>query len=368
MPAVIVAGGGTGGHIFPGIAIARELVERDPRLEVLFVGTQRGLETKLVPAAGFRLLTIRSAGITGKRIAARLAGLALIPVSLWQSFRLLKLHRPVLAIGVGGYASGPVLASAALLRVPTLIHEQNFVPGLTNRWLARMVTQVATTFPETVARLGGRGVVTGNPVRREFAMPGPRPPHAGARSLLICGGSQGARAINRAVCDALPLLASRGAALRITHQSGERDLEMVTEAYERAGIQAQVRPFIGDMAGAMQEADLLVCRAGSTTLAELTAAGRPALLIPFAAATHDHQTFNARKLAAAGAAVMIPESELSGASLAAGIGALLDDPARLAAMGAASRRLGRPEAAARIADLCLELMAPERRAAAGGTT
>ena len=366
MAAVIVAGGGTGGHIFPGIAIARELVERDARLEVLFVGTERGLETKLVPAAGFRLLTIRSAGITGKRIGARLSGLALIPVSLWQSLRLLRRLRPALAIGVGGYASGPVMAAAAALRVPTLIHEQNYVPGLTNRWLAPLMSRVAATFEESIARLGGRGVVTGNPVRKEFSRIAARPPLTGAPSVLICGGSQGARAINRAVCDALPLLAASRRPLRIVHQSGPADLESVSAAYRSAGLQADVRPFISDMAGAMEQADLLVCRAGSTTLAELTAAGRPALLIPFAAASHDHQTFNARKLASAGAAVMLEERELSGASLASTLGALLADPARLAAMGAASRSLGRPEAAARIADLCLELMAPARQAAAGG--
>ena len=358
MATVLVAGGGTGGHIFPGVAIARELTERWPGCEVLFVGTERGLEKKIVPAEGFRLLTISSAGITGKRLGARLRGLALIPLSMAQSWRLIGKNRPSLVIGVGGYSSGPVVAAAIMRRVPTLIHEQNFVPGVTNRWLARFVRQVAVTFPETVKFLGGRGVVTGNPVRKEFSFVKPKGAGGSGKRLLVIGGSQGARVINRAMLEALPRLAP--AALRITHQTGEAELEAVTAAYSASGFRPEdfdVKPFIAGMPEAFEQADLIVSRCGSTTLAELTVAGRPSVLVPFAAATHDHQTFNARKLGEAGAAVMIAEKDLTGETLADAILGLLDDPARLARMAAASRALGRPDAAARISDLCLALVA-----------
>ncbi|HKY33190.1 MAG TPA: undecaprenyldiphospho-muramoylpentapeptide beta-N-acetylglucosaminyltransferase [Candidatus Polarisedimenticolia bacterium] len=367
MPTVLVAGGGTGGHIFPGVAIARELVERVAGCEVLFAGTRRGLESRIVPAEGFRLVTIRSAGITGKRALSRLKGLALVPVSLAQSVALVARLRPDLVIGVGGYSSGPVLASAVALRVPTLIHEQNYVPGLTNRWLAPFVTEVAVTFEETIPRLKGRGVVTGNPVRRHFALIGPRPAGAVPARLLVFGGSQGARAVNRAMAQALPLLAPLRGRLAILHQTGESALEEMRSAYRAAGFteqEAEARPFISGMSQAFEDADLIVSRSGATTVAELTAAGRPAILVPFAGAAHDHQTFNARKLEQAGAAVVIAESEMSGQRLGAAIVELLGDPARLARMGAASRAAGRPDAAARIADLCLPLIASRRGRAA----
>jgi UDP-N-acetylglucosamine--N-acetylmuramyl-(pentapeptide) pyrophosphoryl-undecaprenol N-acetylglucosamine transferase len=359
MPTVLVAGGGTGGHIFPGIAIARELQDRMPGLEVLFVGTARGLESRIVPAEGFRLLTIRSAGITAKGLWSRLKGMGLVPLSLVQSLGLIASTRPVLVVGVGGYASGPVLAAAVLRRIPTLIHEQNDVPGLTNRWLAPWVTQVAVTFPGTIARLKGRGVVTGNPVRRAFTRIAPRPAGVSVRSLLVFGGSQGSRALNRAVVADLPALASQRDRLRIVHQTGEAALAEVTAAYRAAGFteqQADVRAFIREMPEAFAAADLIVCRSGATTVAELTAAGRPALLVPFPAAAHDHQTFNARRLAEAGAAVVVPEAELSGGRLAAAVTELLGDPARLERMAHAAHEAARPGAAAHLADLCLELM------------
>lgn len=365
MSTVLVAGGGTGGHIFPGIAIARELKGRMTGCEVLFVGTERGLESKIVPAEGFRLMTIRSAGITGKRPGARLEGLAILPLSLAQSFALIGRTRPDLVIGVGGYSSGPVLAAAVIGRVPTLIHEQNYVPGMTNRWLAPFVKEVAVTFPETIERLGGRGVVTGNPVRGEFAGLKPWSAAGAVKRLLVLGGSQGARVINRAMCEALPLLAAMKGRLHITHQTGEAHVAAVTEGYKSAADRAPdftLRPFIREMSLAFEQADLIVSRCGSTTLAELTCAGRAAVLIPFAAATHDHQTFNARKLADAGAAVTIAEKDLTGERLAAAVIDLIGSEEKLARMSAASRALGRPDAAARIADLCVKLMAGGRAA------
>lgn len=357
MPTVLVAGGGTGGHIFPGIAIARELMERVARCEVLFVGTQRGLESRIVPAEGFRLLTIRSAGITGKRVLKRLKGLALIPISMIQSVALMARTRPSLVIGVGGYSSGPVLAAAVLWRVPTMIHEQNYLPGVTNRWLAPFVSRVVVAFPETARMLGGRGEALGNPVRKEFGLLGPRPAESPVTSILVFGGSQGARVINRAICDALPALSAMKGKLKVTHQTGEADLRTVTAAYRASGIDADVRPFISGMSKAFDDADLIVGRSGATTVAELTAAGRPAVLIPFAAAAHDHQTHNARKLSDAGAAVLMAEKDLSGASLSRVILELAADRKRLARMAEASRALGKPEAAGRIAEVGADLMA-----------
>jgi len=359
MPTVLVAGGGTGGHIFPGVAIARELQARLPGCEVIFVGTRKGLESRIVPAEGFRLITITSAGITGKRLWGRLKGLALVPLSLVQSWSLMGRTRPGLVVGVGGYASGPVLAAAVLRRVPTLIHEQNLIPGATNRWIAPWVTEVAVTFPETIERLEGRGQVLGNPVRREFTTIGPRPSDAADKHVLIFGGSRGARAINEAVCDALPALARLEGRIRVTHQTGDADLERVSQAYAAAGLRPprfEVRPFISGMAEAVGSADLVVSRSGATTVAELTAAGRPSLLIPFAAAAHDHQTYNARKLVEAGASVMIEQKSLTGEKLAAEIEKLISSPRRLEHMSAASRALGRGDAAGRIAEVCVALL------------
>jgi len=365
MATVLVAGGGTGGHIFPGIAIARALIGKVPDLEVAFVGTERGLETRIVPAAGFRLLTIRSAGITGKRIAARLRGMALIPLSLAQSLAVLGRERPGLVIGVGGYASGPVLAAAVLRRVPTLIHEQNYVPGVTNRWIAPFATEVVVTFEETIPFLGGRGVALGNPVRREFTRIGPPANDGGGIRLLVFGGSQGARVINKAVREALPILAAIKDRLRVVHQTGEADHAEVAAAWAAAGFDPErvdVRAFIDDMPRVVEASDLVVCRSGATTVAELTAAGRAAVLIPFARATHDHQTWNARKLERTGAAVLIAESDLDGPALARVVTGMADDPGRLARMAEASRALGRPDAADRIADRCAALLARGRAA------
>lgn len=365
MATVLVAGGGTGGHIFPGVAIARELMERVPGVEVLFVGTARGLEKRIVPAEGFRLLTIRSAGITGKNLMSRLKGMALVPVSLVQSLALIGRTRPRLVVGVGGYASGPVLLAAVARRVPTLIHEQNCIPGVTNRWLAPIVSEVALTFPETRDAMRGRGVVTGNPVRRQFSLVPPRPASGGPRHLLVFGGSQGSRALNQAMMAALPLLAPLRGRLTLTHQTGEVALAAVTGAYRAAGWDedaADVRPFISGMSQAFEEADLVLCRSGATTVAELTAAGRPAVLVPFAGAAHDHQTFNARKLEQVGAAVVLAEARLSGESLATLLVSLLGDAERVARMAQASRAAARPDAAARIADLCVALMSDGRTA------
>lgn len=353
---VVIAGGGTGGHLYPGIAVARELMRRDPANRVTFAGTARGLEARVVPREGFTLDMIRSAGLKGKSWTSRLRGAALVVPSLMDAAAILRRRRPDVVVGVGGYSSGPVVLMAALSGCPTLVLEQNAAPGLTNRLLARVVRAAAVTYDETLAYFGRKGITTGNPVRAEFFAPltGDERPHD-RRRVLIVGGSQGAHAINMAMVAAVPELVRRQTSLDVVHQTGERDLGEVRQQYDRVHAGVRASAFLDLMADEMRRADLVVSRAGATTLAELAAAGRPAVLIPFGAATDDHQRKNAQVLAEAGAAVVIDERELTPARVVSVISGLLDDPARLQAMSRAIRALARPDAAARIVDRVLAL-------------
>jgi UDP-N-acetylglucosamine--N-acetylmuramyl-(pentapeptide) pyrophosphoryl-undecaprenol N-acetylglucosamine transferase len=350
---VLFAGGGTGGHLYPGIAVAEELRRRDPATVVSFVGTARGLESRVVPALGLPLDLIRSAGLKGKSPAAVLRGLSLLPLSALDAWRVISRRAPDVVVGVGGYSSGPVLLLAAMRRIPTLVMEQNTTPGFTNRVLARWVRAAAVSYEETLRHFPGIGFVAGNPVRREFVERSGRdePPASGEGvRVLIVGGSQGARAVNDAMVAAAPRLAGRGAALALTHQTGERDLARVRDAYAAAGCAVDVVPFLHDMPAHMSTADVVVSRAGASTLAELTILGKPMVLVPLPTAADDHQRQNAAALARAGAAEVIDERELSGERLAAALLALAGDPARRRRMGAASQAMGRPDAAARVAD------------------
>ncbi len=348
---VLIAGGGTGGHLYPGIAVAEELTRRDPSCTVSFVGTQRGLETRVVPALGYPLDHIRSAGLKGKSPAALLRGLSLLPLSALDGWRVLSRRRPDVVVGVGGYSSGPVLLLAALRGIPTLLMEQNTAPGFTNRQLARWVRAAAVSYAETLPFFPGTGFLTGNPVRREFLRgaeaAGDAVTTEGPVRVLIMGGSQGARAINDAVVAAAPRLAAAGVA--ITHQTGERDLARVREAYAAADVPATVAAFFYDLDARMRACDLVVARAGASTLAELTVLGRASVLVPLPTAADDHQRKNARVLAAAGAAEVIDERELTGERLAQVLAELAADGARRARLAAAARGLGRPDAAARVA-------------------
>ena len=351
---VVIAGGGTGGHLYPGIAVAREILRRRPDAQVTFAGTARGIEARVVPKEGFHLDLLRSTGLKGMAAAALLRGLLLLPLSGLDAWGILSRRRPDVVIGVGGYSSGPVVLAAALRRIPTLLLEQNAVPGLTNRLLARFVTAAAVTFEPALDYFGRRGLVTGNPVRPEFFDPAPGGP-AGPPRILIFGGSQGAHAINVAMVEAAARLAAGPGRMALTHQTGERDLELVLDGYRRAGLEARVEPFLFDIDREMKAADLVVCRAGATTLAELAAAGAPALLIPLPTAADDHQRRNAEVLVAGGAAEMIEQKDLSGDRLAGRIDALLSDRARLRSMSEAARRFARPDAASAIAARALQL-------------
>jgi UDP-N-acetylglucosamine--N-acetylmuramyl-(pentapeptide) pyrophosphoryl-undecaprenol N-acetylglucosamine transferase len=355
----LIAGGGTGGHVFPALALAGELRRRRPALPIVFVGTRNGIETDLVPKAGFPLEFVRARGLVGKGWKARLEGIAALPLALADSLRLLSRHDPRAVVGVGGYASGPLLATAWARRFPTVIHESNAVPGLTNRLLAHVATRVASGVEGST--LPG-AAVTGNPVRPEFFAVRSlvsRPKDRRFR-VLVVGGSQGAEILNRLVPAALGKVLERGVRLDVVHQAGRArrglgfGLEDLRKAYAALGLPPEaVREFLDDMPGEYAAADLVVSRSGAMTVAEIAAAGRPALLVPFAGATHGHQEANARALERAGAAGVLTEAEANADTLAGRIAELLEDPVRLLAMGEAARQAARPDAAARLADLVL---------------
>jgi UDP-N-acetylglucosamine--N-acetylmuramyl-(pentapeptide) pyrophosphoryl-undecaprenol N-acetylglucosamine transferase len=365
---VLIAAGGTGGHIYPGIAVAKEILRRDPKSVVRFVGTARGLETRLVPQAGFELSLIDSAGLKNVGARARARGVIVLPKSFWSARRLIKEFRPDVGVGAGGYVSGAVVLTAALMNLPTLVMESNALPGWTNRKLARFVDKAAVSFEVSLPYFRGKGVVTGNPVRPEFLEIAPRSRETTRFSVLVFGGSQGARAINDAMIAALPHLAAVRNALRITHQTGETDFERVRAAYAEAGWgnRADVRPYIDDIVVPLIEADLLICRAGATTTAEVIAAGKAAIMIPFPLAADDHQRKNAEALEAAGAARMVLQQNLSGERLAKEIATLVGDPELVTGMEQAGRNLARGDAAKATVDLIEELVEHRRQMAGGG--
>lgn len=357
---VLIAGGGTGGHLFPGIALAEEVVDRHPRNDAIFVGTDRGLEARVVPQNGFVFEAIKSRGLKGMGFVKLLLGLLLLPLSFLSALSLLRKYKPDVVVGVGGYSSGPVVMSAWLMRIPTAIQEQNALPGLTNKILGKFVDAVFLSFEGAIPFFPyKRAHVLGNPIRRGLLENFLRSKTVHETfTLLIFGGSLGARGLNTRVIEALPFLKDLKGHIVITHQTGKNDLETVKKGYAEADFPADVREFIDDMAGAYLGADLVLCRAGATTLAELTVCKKPSILVPFPHATDDHQAVNAKALVDAGAAVMFREAELTGEKLAATIRELKNDPVRLQKMEKAAGALGRPEAAREIADvlqqLCLE--------------
>ncbi|HEX8473184.1 MAG TPA: undecaprenyldiphospho-muramoylpentapeptide beta-N-acetylglucosaminyltransferase [Pyrinomonadaceae bacterium] len=353
---VLIAAGGTGGHIYPGIAVAKEIVSRAAASSVRFVGTARGLETRLVPQAGFELSLIESTGLVNMGLRERLRGLSILPKSLLAARRLIREFRPDAVVGAGGYVSGPVLLMASLMRVPTLVMESNAVPGFTNRTLARFVDAAAVSFDAALPYFRGKAVVTGNPVRREFFdIPAKRRDPA-RFSLLLFGGSQGARAINEAMVAALAHLAPQRDVLAITHQTGKLDFDKVREGYAVAGWteRADIREYIDDMVAAFAAADLIISRAGATTSFELMAAGKSALMIPLPGQLEQRR--NAEAMQEAGAARMIPQEDLTGEALAKEIAALIHEPQRITQMEEASRRMARRDAAEAAVDMIEKLI------------
>jgi len=346
---ILIAAGGTGGHVFPGIAVAEELRRRDPAAAVVFVGTKRGLESRLVPRAGYRLELLPILPLNGVGALGFLRGTFVLPFGLARAALLLLRLRPAAVLGIGGYAGGPIALAAALFGVRTVILEPNAKPGFTNKVLTPFVRHAACAYESARAAFGSKGVITGNPVRGGFASL-PRKAHVPPLTLLAFGGSQGSRVINDALVAALPHLPG-AERLRIVHQTGEKDRSRVAAAYAAATREGEVLAFLDDMEARFAEADLVLSRSGATTCAELSAAGKAAVLVPFSRAADDHQRENARAMQAAGAARMLEEQDLSGESLAAVLRALVEAPERIAAMEDASRQRGRADAAARVADL-----------------
>lgn len=349
---LMIAGGGTGGHIYPAIAIAREYMARAAGRKVVFVGTERGLEKTIVPKAGFPLEFISVGGLKGKGGLDLLRNVATLPIGFIHAWKVISRHRPSVVLGVGGYSSGPVLMLAALRRIPTIIHEQNAYPGLTNRLLARIVKAVAVAFPGALPRLNRKdGLVTGNPVRKEF-FDARKPLTAGGKQrLLIFGGSQGSHLLNEAMTGSLIFMARLKDRLDVVHQTGPGEVEKVrgaylTSAFPAARVVAYLDPIVDEIAAA----DLVVCRAGAMTIGELAAVGRASILIPFGAATNNHQEMNARVVEGAGGALVITEKELSPERLGLAIIEIVNSPDRLPKMGEAAKKLAAPDATRKIVE------------------
>jgi len=348
---LLIAGGGTGGHVFPAIAVAQEWLSRGNEREVVLVGTQRGIEMKLVPQAGLPLETLRAAGLKGKGGLTLIQNFATLAPGMLDAFGILRKHQPVAAFGVGGYAAGPMLLATWLSGVPNIIFEPNAEPGFTNKVLARMSKRIATGYEVTAQALGKKAVVTGNPVRGEFFAIQPRKPQKPFR-VLITGGSQGALPINRVFVDAMDILAARKDELNVVHQTGERDYNAVRTAYARREFSSsEVVPFLDNMAARFAWADLIVCRAGAITAAEIAAAGRAAIFIPFGRATDSHQLRNAEAMSKSGAGKLITEPELTAERLTGEIFSLLDHSEQLEELSTRARTLGKPNAARDIVDL-----------------
>ncbi len=358
---VMIAGGGTGGHLFPGIALAEEVMTRHPKNEVVFVGTERGLEARVVPAAGYPLELIRAQGLKGMGVVKLLKGLAALPVAFFQSWRILRRYRPDVVVGVGGYASGPVVLAAWMQRVPTAVQEQNALPGFTNKVLGKIARAVFISFEEARRFFpSGKIHLIGNPIRRALMDNYLRSVEKQERfTVLVFGGSLGAKGLNSRMLEALRDLGDEKPSLHFVHQTGKADAETVRKGYAELGFSAEVVEFIEDMSKAYAQADLVICRAGATTLAELTVCKKAAILVPFPFAADDHQAVNAQAMVKAGAALMFREAELTGSKLAAELLALKREPAKLQKMAKMAGALGRPEAAKELADVCVDLMIAE---------
>src|SRR6195256_19147 len=368
---LLIAGGGTGGHVFPALAIAREWLSRGSEREVVLVGTQRGIEMKLVPQAGLPLETVRAAGLKGKGGLTLVKNFATLFPGMADAFSIVRKHKPVAAFGVGGYAAGPMLLTTWMRGIPNVIFEPNAEPGFTNKSLARISKRIATGYEISARTWGAKAVLTGCPVRPEFLSIAQRIAQKPLR-VLITGGSQGALPVNRAFVDAMNFLATRKNEISIVHQTGERDYDAVRTAYARHEILAEVVPFLGNMPERFAWADIIVCRAGAITAAEVAAAGRAAIFIPFGRATDSHQLRNAQEMAKQGAGRVITEAELTGERLSKEIFALLDNPQEIERMSMAARSLSWPNAARDIVNLIEQAagIAPSTkvRVAAGSST
>ena len=357
---VVIAGGGTGGHLFPGLALARAIKRSDMTIEIEFVGTKRGIESKILPREGFKLKSIISSGLSGRRGLGKWVSWSKVPIGAAQSMCFLIRNRPNLVVGVGGYASAPLVFSAWLLRIPILIHEQNVFPGMANKWLGKIANKVAVSYKESKKFFEEKKVeVTGNMIHEELCKPRDVFPSPVRQpfGILVLGGSQGAHSINMAMIDALDLLSDCKDRLHITHQTGDTDYEIVKKHYADKGFSANVMSFITDMPVRYRLASLVICRSGATTIAEVTAAGRVSLLVPFPYAANNHQEYNARVIETANAGEVILDQEISGDRLAKSIKKTMNEPDSLRVMERNSYCLGSRDATEKVLAICSELMA-----------
>ena len=360
---IVIAGGGTGGHLFPGISIAKEFMARNSTSRVIFVSTGNQLEKTVLSKAGFDLRSIQVAGIKGRGLWNQIKSVLKIPGAILAAMRLLKNFSPDLTVGLGSYSAGPVVIGAWLMRTPIVIHEQNILPGITNRILSRFANRIFISFENTRSRFNPQKVYwSGNPVRRELLETAGCTDVTAAHqndqkrfTILIIGGSQGAHGINMVMTEALEYLRNPEQ-LHFVHQTGEADEKAVDDAYRSKSVSATAQAFFDDMAAQYGQADLIICRAGATTVAEITALGKAAIFVPFPYAADDHQTLNAADLAGDGAAELIPEKELNPKLLAARIQHYMEQPADLENMAARARRFGKPEAAKNIVNDCYRLL------------
>jgi UDP-N-acetylglucosamine--N-acetylmuramyl-(pentapeptide) pyrophosphoryl-undecaprenol N-acetylglucosamine transferase len=345
----VIAAGGTGGHIVPGIALANEIRARRPNAAILFVGTAHGLESRLVPEAGFPLELIEASGFVGQTLGKRIRAIAQLPGGFAAARALLRRHRARVVVGVGGYVSIPVLLAARSLQIPSVIHESNALPGVANRFLNRFATRTAVGIATANKHFKKPGVVTGTPVRPEFFEIPPLDPEASTKRVLVFGGSQGSRVINRAIARAAVMLQKSD--FEVIHQTGEKDLAGTRQRYTKIPAKWRLEAFLPHIDREMAWADLVICRAGAMTVSELIAAGRPAILIPFAAAASGHQLANARALARAGTAVVMEEKDLTGDNVAGTLTELFQNRPRLVEMATKARALAKPGAAKELATL-----------------
>jgi UDP-N-acetylglucosamine--N-acetylmuramyl-(pentapeptide) pyrophosphoryl-undecaprenol N-acetylglucosamine transferase len=357
---IIIAGGGTGGHLFPGIAVAKELQKRISGLKVFFVGTEEGIEARIIPREGFDIRFIRSEGLVGKGFYGMLRSAMKIPLSLKESRRIINEIKPALVMGVGGYSSGPLVLCASWMKIPTIIHEQNTVPGLANKILGRFVDDIAVTYHESMGFFAPHKThLTGNPVRAEI-LQGNR--ERGYRTfslnkelftIFVFGGSSGARKINHAVGEALAYLTDFKDKIQFLHQTGEKDLQVMKETYHSHGFKGTVLPFTHEMPDAYAVSDLIISRAGATTLAELTACGKAVILVPYPFAAGHHQESNAKKLWDIGAAQVILDEDINGKTLSNLIKYLLNDPDAIGEMERTSKSLGSSDALTKVVELII---------------
>jgi len=357
---VLFAGGGTGGHLFPGIALAEEFKQRDSEIKIIFAGTRRGLEARVIPEMGYPLLFLKVQGLVGVKGLKRAKALSNFPKAVIQALILLVRYRPTLVVGLGGYASAPVLLAAMVAGLPWVLQEQNAYPGLVNRLLAPFAGAVFIAFDKAREQLKSKKIYNyGNPLRahlRPQAVVKDTDSGSDGFNILVVGGSQGARVLNQVVPQAVTALAGQYPDLKIVHQSGKQGFAEVNKAYADSSCQVEVKEFIDDIGSCYLASDLVICRAGALTLAELAEIGKAAILVPFPYAAHDHQLFNARAFAEKGAAIVQVESEFTVAGLRDEIERLLNNPEIRKEMGRAASELARPQARAEIVHQCLELI------------